>query len=157
MAEGGRQDSLAALADSINETGRMARANVSLTLIGALYLALTLLTAKDENLLRNAVVALPQLEAGISLKLSYLFGPVVFLYLHAQTLFLLAVLARKVRARLREIPGAPVRRGRVGMPGLAVRSQPGPGASGLRDVRGRRKSPDVDRDCRGSAPAPLPD
>lgn len=108
------QDRLAELADSINETGRMARANVSLTLIGALYLALTLLSAKDENLLRNAVVTLPQLETGISLKQSYLFAPVVFLYLHAQTLFFLSVLARKVRTyerALARLPGAdgPVR------------------------------------------------
>ena len=55
MEGGGRRDSLVALADSINETGRMARANVSLTLIGALYLALTLLSTNDENLLRKAL------------------------------------------------------------------------------------------------------
>ena len=91
-----RQDRLVTLAESINETGRMARVNVSLTLIGALYLALTLLSAKDENLLRNAVVTLPQFETGISLQLSYLIAPLVFLYLHVQTLFLLVVLARKV-------------------------------------------------------------
>lgn len=109
MAGAGRKDRLTSLADSINETARMARANVSLTLIGALYLALTLLSAKDENLLRNSVVTLPQFEAGISLELSYLFAPVVFLYLHVQTLFLLVVLARKVRTfekSLAQVSGA---------------------------------------------------
>ncbi|MDE0697825.1 MAG: pentapeptide repeat-containing protein [Boseongicola sp.] len=109
MARNGRKDRLAALAESINETGRMARANVTLTLVVALYLAVTLLSAKDENILRDSVVALPRLEAGISLKLSYIFAPVVFLYLHVQALFLLAVLARKVgtyEKALARVPGA---------------------------------------------------
>ncbi len=75
----------------------MVRVNGSLTLIGALYLTLTLLSARDVNLFRNAVVTLPQLETGISLELSYLFAPIVFLYLHLQTLYLMAVLVRKVR------------------------------------------------------------
>ena len=86
-----------ALAESANETARMARVNVSLTLVAALYLTLTLLTATDENIVRNTVVTLPQLGTGVSLKISYIFAPVVFVYLHAQTLFLLVVLARKVR------------------------------------------------------------
>ena len=96
-AEDCQRDRLLPLAESANETARMARVNVSLTLIAALYLTLTLLTATDENLLRNTAVTLPQLEIGISLETSFIFAPFVFLYLHAQTLFLLAVLARKVR------------------------------------------------------------
>ena len=93
----GYQDRLVALAESVNETARMARVNISLALIVALYLTLTLLTATDENLLRNSVVTLPQLETGISLEVSYLFSPIVFVYLHGQTLFLLVVLTRKVQ------------------------------------------------------------
>ena len=96
-AGAGHRDRLRALAESANETARMARVNVSLTLIVALYLTLTLLTASDENIVRNTVVTLPQFETGVSLKLSYLFAPIVFVYLHGQTLFLLVVLARKVR------------------------------------------------------------
>ena len=92
----GARERIAALAESVNETARMARVNGWLTLAVALYLALTLLSATDENLLRNAVVTLPQFETGISLELSYLFAPVVFLYLHVQSLFLLAVLVRKL-------------------------------------------------------------
>ena len=91
------QDRLAKLAESANETARMVRVNVSLTLIVALYLALTLLSATDENIFLNSVVFLPQFETGITLKQSYLFAPIVFLYLHVQTLFLLFVLVRKVR------------------------------------------------------------
>lgn len=90
------RDRLAELAQSANETARMARFNVSLSLLVALYLTLTLLSTSDESLLRNAVVTLPQFEAGISLERSYLFAPIAFLYLHVQTLFLLVVLARKV-------------------------------------------------------------
>ncbi len=92
-----QHDRLSALAASANETARMARVNVSLTLIVALYLTLSLLSATDENLFLNALVTLPQLQTGVSLEQSYLFAPTVFLYLHVQTLFFLIVLARKVR------------------------------------------------------------
>lgn len=54
------------LADSVNETARMARATNSLFLCVALYLTLTLLSIPDENLLRNGQVVLPQVGAGIS-------------------------------------------------------------------------------------------
>ena len=86
------------LAESINEAARLARANVALVLVGALYLILTLLASSDENLLRNAVVELPGLRAGISLEWSYIVAPGVFLYLHVQTLFVLSGLARKISA-----------------------------------------------------------
>ena len=91
------RDRLLPLAESVNETARMARVSVSLTLFVALYLALTLLTATDQNIARDAKVELPQLGTGISIQLSYLLAPPVFVYLHGQTLFLLYVLARKIR------------------------------------------------------------
>ena len=92
-----QRERLRVLADSINETARMARATNSLFLFVALYLALTLLTATDENLLRNGQVVLPQVGVGISVVQSYVLVPLVFLYLHGQALVLLTVLARKVR------------------------------------------------------------
>ena len=92
-----QRDHLRALADSINESARMARATNSLLLFVALYLALTLLSTTDENLLRNGQVVLPQVGAGISVVQSYVLAPLVFLYLHVQALVLLAVLARKER------------------------------------------------------------
>ena len=105
-----QRERLRVLADSINDTARMARATNSLFLFVALYLALTLLSTTDESLLRNGQVVLPQVGAGISVVQSYVLAPVVFLYLHGQALVLLIVLARKVRtfeAVLREeIPGA---------------------------------------------------
>ena len=79
-----QRERLRALADSINESARMARATNSLFLFVALYLALTLLSTTDENLLRNGQVVLPQVGAGISVVQSYVLAPVVFLYLHAQ-------------------------------------------------------------------------
>ena len=91
------RDRLLALAESVNETARMTRINLSLTLTTALYLTLTLLAATDENVVRNSVVKLPQIEGGISLKASFAFAPVVFVFLHAQTLALLVVLTRKVK------------------------------------------------------------
>lgn len=55
-----QRERLRVLSDSINETARMARATNSLFLFVALYLALTLLSNTDENLLRNGQVVLPQ-------------------------------------------------------------------------------------------------
>ena len=105
-----RHARLRSLADSINDTARMARNSLSLLLIVALYLVLTLISSTDENLLRNGQVVLPQVGVGISVAQSYIFAPLVFLYLHAQLLFLLRVLAQKVRtfelALKEEFPGA---------------------------------------------------
>ena len=106
-----RHERLKALADSINETARMARATVALLLTAALYLGITLLSSTDENLLLNAQVAVLQVGFGMSLKQSYIFGPPIFLYLHVQGLFLLSILARKVQefndALDRELAGIP--------------------------------------------------
>ena len=88
---------LKSLADSINDSARMARATLSLLLLLALYLSLTLLVSTDENLLVNSRVALPQTGVGISIVQSYIFAPPIFLYLHIQTLYLMSVLARKVQ------------------------------------------------------------
>ena len=92
-----QRERLRVLADSVNETARMARATNSLFLFVALYLTLTLLSTTDENLLRNGQVVLPQVGAGISVVESYVLAPLVFLFLHGQALVLLTVLARKVR------------------------------------------------------------
>ena len=92
-----RRARLKTLADSINDSARMARGTVSLLLLVALYLGLTLVVSSDENLLVNGQVALPQTGVGISIVQSYIFAPPIFLYLHIQTLYLLSVLARKVQ------------------------------------------------------------
>ena len=86
------------LADSINDTARMARAALSLVLLAALYLFLTLISTDDKQLLLGeSQIALPQVNIGISIKASYIVGPPIFLYLHVQALFLLGVLAQKIR------------------------------------------------------------
>ena len=92
-----RHARLRSLADSINDTARTARNSLSLFLVVALYLGLTLVASTDENLLRNGQVVLPQVGVGLSVVQSYILAPPVFLYLHAQLLLLLTVLARKVR------------------------------------------------------------
>lgn len=92
-----RHTRLRSLADSINDTARMARNSLSLLLIVTLYLGLTLVASTDENLLLNGQVVLPQVGVGLSVAQSYIFAPPVFLYLHAQLLLLLTVLAQKVR------------------------------------------------------------
>ena len=90
------RDRLAALADAVNDTARMARVNISIMLLVALYMAIMILLATDENLFRDAPVTLPYFVIGISLKESYLVAPPVFIWLHFQTLLLLAILARKI-------------------------------------------------------------
>ena len=85
------------LADSINETARMARASLSFFLLFALYLGLTLLSSADENVFLDSLVLVPQVGVGISVRQSYLFAPLILLYLHGQSLLMLSVLARKMR------------------------------------------------------------
>ena len=92
-----RHARLQSLADSVNDTARMARNSLSLLLIVALYISWLLTSSTDENLLRNSQVVLPQVGVGISVAQNYIFAPPIFLYLHVQLLFLLTVLARKVR------------------------------------------------------------
>ena len=87
---------LSVLADSVNDTARIARTTLSLLLLLGLYLGLTLLSATDENLFHNSIVALPQINTGISLKQSFLFAPAIFCYLHLQSLFFMRVLKRKL-------------------------------------------------------------
>ena len=88
---------LRALADSINDTARMARNTLTLALLVALYLGVTLLSSSDLNLFLNGQVVLPQVGTGVSVVQSYIFAPPVFLFLHVQALLLLNTLARKVR------------------------------------------------------------
>ena len=89
---------LRALADSINDTARMVRPNLTLAMVATLCLGVTLMASTDENLLRNGQVMLPQVGIGISLVQSYLFLPPVFVFLHSQLLLLLTILERKLRA-----------------------------------------------------------
>lgn len=92
-----RHARLRSLADSVNDTARTARNSLSLLLIVVLYLSLTLIASTDENLLLNGQVVLPQVGVGLSVAQSYIFAPLIFLYLHTQLLFQLTVLARKVQ------------------------------------------------------------
>ena len=84
------------LADSINDTARMARTSLSILLLVALYSVLTLVASTDQNLLLNGQVTLPQMGVSISVAQSYILAPLIFFYLHIQLLFLLSVLAGKI-------------------------------------------------------------
>lgn len=95
------------LVDSINDTARMARTALSLVLLVALYLLLTLVASTDEQLLRESQVSLPQANIGISIKASYIVAPPVFLYLHVQALFLLGVLMRKIQRFKKVVDNSP--------------------------------------------------
>ena len=84
------------LADSISDTARMARNTLSLVLLVAIYMSLTLFVSDKEILLDKQVV-IPQTNIGISIRTSYVVTPLIFLYLHAQVLFLLSVLTQKIQ------------------------------------------------------------
>ena len=101
------------LADSINDTARMARTTLSLVLLVALYLCLTLLVSTDEQLLLDSRVALPQVDIGVSIKTSYILAPPIFLYLHIQAVFLLSVLVQKMRVFMDNILGRNPRNARI--------------------------------------------
>ncbi len=88
---------LRTLADSVNETARMARTTLSILLLVTLYLALTLGASTDENLFRNGQVVLPQVGAGLPVVQSYILAPLIFVCMHAHLLFIMSVLTRKVR------------------------------------------------------------
>ena len=88
---------LRTLADSVNDTARMARTTLSLLLLVALYLALILFSSTDENLLRQGHVKIPQMDTGFPVVQSYIFAPLIFLFMHCHALLMLSVLARKVR------------------------------------------------------------
>ena len=91
-----RPQRLQMIAESVNESARRTQVSLSIMLLASIYLYFTILSATDENLLRNSVVRIPQLNTGISIVNSYTFGPLIFLYIHLQTLFLLNVLGNKV-------------------------------------------------------------
>ena len=93
----GAQDYLHKLVDSINDTSRVARNTSTTLLLVALYLGMTLLSSTDEQLLREGAVRIPQLDTGIPLKLSYIFAPLIFLFLHVAFLVQMYLLARKLR------------------------------------------------------------
>jgi len=61
-----RNARLRALADSINDTARMARTTLTLALVVALYLGVTPLSSSDLNLFLNGQVVLPQVGVGVS-------------------------------------------------------------------------------------------
>ena len=92
-----RNQRLRVLADSVNDTARMARTTITIFLLLALYLALTLFSVTDETLLREGPVSLPQVNIGFPVVQSYIAAPIVYLFLHAHALFVLCTLARKVR------------------------------------------------------------
>ena len=98
------------LVESINDTARMTRTMLSLLLVAALVVVLIVSFSTDENLFRDVSVELPQVGIGISTKHIYIVAPLIFLYLHCQVLYLLSVLARKMRAFRRGLEAGAVAR-----------------------------------------------
>ena len=85
------------LAESINDTARRARVALSLMLILAIYIGYMVDSVRDEDLLANKFIEWPQLGIEFSAVQTYAIAPAILLYLHAQLLFILSVLARERR------------------------------------------------------------
>ena len=87
---------LNALIETVNDTARTARTTMSLFLVAALYLLWILISSTDETLFLNGQLVLGQLNIGLSLKNSYIIGPLILFFLHIYFLILLQGLRRKV-------------------------------------------------------------
>ena len=88
---------LQAEANSVNEMARIVWASLTFLSAVALHLVLTLNASTDENLLHNTQITLLLLGVSISVVKNYIFAPLIFLIIHGSVLFMLSVLARKVR------------------------------------------------------------
>ncbi|MFI5020196.1 MAG: pentapeptide repeat-containing protein [Alphaproteobacteria bacterium] len=91
------KEQIAKLIEAANDTAKVCRAQLAALLLVVLYLGITLLSTNDEALLRGSEVKLPQLNTGLSLRQSYLWAPVVFVFLHVALLINLDLLAAKLR------------------------------------------------------------
>ena len=85
------------LAQTINDSARLARVRVTLLSLGSIYLILTILTSTEPNQSLNTMIALPFLGTGLTLNVSYLLAPGIFCYLHLRALFALFGLAGQLR------------------------------------------------------------
>ena len=85
------------LAESIDNTARKAQLALSLMFIMAFYLAFIIYSSTDENFLFSPSIEWPQVDVKFPIAESYFVAPIIFLYLHAQLLLALSVLARKRR------------------------------------------------------------
>ena len=87
---------LNALIKTVNETARTARTTISLFLLAALYLLWILISSTDETLFLNGQLVLGQFNIGLSLKNSYIIGPLILFFLHIYVLIVLQRLKQKV-------------------------------------------------------------
>ena len=83
------------LIETINDTARKAQVMMCLFLMVALYLLWILISSTDENLFLNGQLILGQLNIGLSMKNSYIIGPLILFFLHVYFLFILQELRLK--------------------------------------------------------------
>ena len=84
------------LIEAVNDTARKAQATMFLFLLVALYLLWILVSSTDENLFLNGWLIVGQLNIGLSLRDSYIIGPLILFFLH---IYFLCIL-RELRLRI---------------------------------------------------------
>ena len=84
------------LIEAVNDTARKAQATMFLFLVAALYLLWILISSTDENLFLNGQLIVGQLNIGLSLRDSYIIGPLILFFLHIYFLFILRELRLKI-------------------------------------------------------------
>ena len=84
------------LIEAVNDTARKAQTTMFLFLVVALYLLWILISSTDENLFLNGWVVVGQLNIGLSLRDSYIIGPLILFFLHIYFLFILRELILKI-------------------------------------------------------------
>lgn len=88
---------LQSLVASINDGAKAAQTGAFLLLFVGLYLAATVISTSDEDLLREATRPLSQLGVAVPVVIAYALAPVVFLFLHVHTLIRYDLLAGNLR------------------------------------------------------------
>lgn len=85
------------LVSAANEVAKTARDVLTAMLVVALTLAATMIAATDEALLRDTAEVFPGLGVKVRLSTIFLLAPIVFVFLHANALLQLHLLAGRIR------------------------------------------------------------
>ncbi len=88
---------LESLIATINDGAKAAQTGAFLLLFAGLYLAATVISTSDEDLLREATRPLSQIGVAVPVVIAYALAPVVFLFLHVHTLIRYDLLAANLR------------------------------------------------------------
>lgn len=88
---------------SINDTARVARANLLFLLIVGVYLGILVANTTDMSMLKEGVIALPLMQVSVPVVIFYVLAPGLYFFLNANMLLHLYRLSRLTGTLIREI------------------------------------------------------